>query len=417
MARGLKKSLFIQLTALTSAIMLFLLSAFVFTNRHIKREAERNTLELNDKVLSQIEKNVEDYDSIINHVATIFAYSPTIYKYFTQDSMSQVISMEDVSTVFSNIALLEKNISGVYLFDKNMKRLAGMGKGMEAFENAASNHLIKDEMEYSELFCLPNSNVPYYMVYFPVFNLESREYRNQIGMCVLIMKRDRFGEMLEDSRVTEHSEIYILDKDQEIAAMTGEYNFGSIEDDKLVSSDAYLVEARELEIGGWEVVSRIPRSELTEHVSKSKYFIGMAYLLALGLMASLMVFCYNKILIPIRKLDEFVTSAAMNPKMRMCVDREDEIGTVSKSMNEMLDDIESMNEKIRTAQERALKAEVSEKQLQVLAYQNQINPHFLYNTFDCIRAMALYYDVEEIAEITMALSKVCLLYTSPSPRD
>ena len=44
--------------------------------------------------------------------------------------------------------------------------------------------------------------------------------------------------------------------------------------------------------------------------------------------------------------------------------------------------------------------------MQVLAYRNQINPHFLYNTFECIRAMALYYDADEIAEITMALSRI-----------
>lgn len=51
-------------------------------------------------------------------------------------------------------------------------------------------------------------------------------------------------------------------------------------------------------------------------------------------------------------------------------------------------------------------AEIAKKQLQVLAYRNQINPHFLYNTFECICSMALYYEVEDIAEITMALSKV-----------
>ena len=50
--------------------------------------------------------------------------------------------------------------------------------------------------------------------------------------------------------------------------------------------------------------------------------------------------------------------------------------------------------------------ELSKQQMQVLAYRNQINPHFLYNTFECIRAMALYYDADEIAEITMALSRI-----------
>ena len=42
-----------------------------------------------------------------------------------------------------------------------------------------------------------------------------------------------------------------------------------------------------------------------------------------------------------------------------------------------------------------------------MAYRNQINPHFLGQyLLGCIRAMALYYDKEDIAEITMSLSEL-----------
>ena len=40
----------------------------------------------------------------------------------------------------------------------------------------------------------------------------------------------------------------------------------------------------------------------------------------------------------------------------------------------------------------------------MIAYRSQINPHFLYNTFNCIRGMALYHGEKEIADLTMALS-------------
>ena len=75
-------------------------------------------------------------------------------------------------------------------------------------------------------------------------------------------------------------------------------------------------------------------------------------------------------------------------------------------MNHMLDEKDEMSEKLRHAQRDLYETELSKQQMQVLAYRNQINPHFLYNTFECIRAMALYYDADEIAEITMALSRI-----------
>ncbi len=47
---------------------------------------------------------------------------------------------------------------------------------------------------------------------------------------------------------------------------------------------------------------------------------------------------------------------------------------------------------------------LQQKQAEVLALQNQINPHFLYNTLEAIRSDALMADCEEIAETTEALA-------------
>lgn len=48
--------------------------------------------------------------------------------------------------------------------------------------------------------------------------------------------------------------------------------------------------------------------------------------------------------------------------------------------------------------------QLSTKQAEFLALQNQINPHFLYNTLEAIRGDALCAGLENIAEITEALS-------------
>ena len=47
---------------------------------------------------------------------------------------------------------------------------------------------------------------------------------------------------------------------------------------------------------------------------------------------------------------------------------------------------------------------VSKKQAEYLALQNQINPHFLYNTLEGIRSEALTLGVDSIAEMTEALA-------------
>lgn len=49
--------------------------------------------------------------------------------------------------------------------------------------------------------------------------------------------------------------------------------------------------------------------------------------------------------------------------------------------------------------------EILKRQVYMKALQNQINPHFLYNSLECIRGQALSYGISEIADVTQVLSK------------
>ena len=47
----------------------------------------------------------------------------------------------------------------------------------------------------------------------------------------------------------------------------------------------------------------------------------------------------------------------------------------------------------------------NKRQAQYLALQNQINPHFLYNTLESIRGEALLAGLNSVADMTEALAK------------
>lgn len=52
------------------------------------------------------------------------------------------------------------------------------------------------------------------------------------------------------------------------------------------------------------------------------------------------------------------------------------------------------------------KEEAEKSKAMLFALQSQMNPHFLYNTIECIRNIGVCYDVKEIEELSTALSAV-----------
>lgn len=62
--------------------------------------------------------------------------------------------------------------------------------------------------------------------------------------------------------------------------------------------------------------------------------------------------------------------------------QEDELGQISRSFNDMLDDLNLYIE-------RVYKAEIKQKQTELVALQARIHPHFLYNTLEVIRMRAI----------------------------
>lgn len=404
--KRLRRSLFRQMMLLGSIILCILTVSYAVTMQYVKKTNRDSVVELNDQILMQVQGKAEEFYNSMNHVATTLVYSPTVYRYFTMDSAGRVTSEEDLSTVYLNTMLLNENIAGIYLYDRTMTKISSTGEELEETDQIEFIHVRKDQMEFGNTFLLDQSEISSYVIYFPVFNLENVQYGRQIGMCSIIMRAENFDDMLENSQATEHTQIYLIDGNDRIVASRGGTEVGELEADMQESSEEYYVLRKELKMEGWKIISRIPEKELNGSSEWLQKFVMLAYIVVTVMVLVLIWFCYDRFMKPIHQMNNFIQDVVSRPDDRMKVEREDEIGHVMTSLNQMLDEKERMDREMNVSRQKMYEAEIAKKQLQVLAYRNQINPHFLYNTFDCIRAMALYYDAEEIAEITMALSHV-----------
>ena len=400
-----RSSLFGQFIVIVLLVLAFLTGSFLVISQYEKQILKENTLQMNEKILQQVDAKLEEFYKTFQNIASMVMYSPTAYDYLKAEPKERVFTKDDVFSVCLGAMDLEKNIDGIYLFDAELRQLLVASK-----ETTSDVRLdeppetIPAQMTFGNLSLKAAKDE--YLILFPIYDLDDSQYGVQLGLAAFRMKTDGYAQLLEDTRATDHAQMYLADGEGKVIAADSPETPEMITEDMLENSEEYHVQVRACAIDGWRIISRIPVGDLYRESGSVAWVMRNIFVIAVLLMGILVLFCYVYLIRPIRRIDQFMQELTEHSGMRMNSRRRDEIGNVIGSMNRMLDKIDAANLEQQASQKKAYEAELARKQLQVLAYRNQINPHFLYNTFECIRAMALYYDVEEIAEITMALSKV-----------
>ena len=401
--KGVRHSLFKRFLMIVVILLLCMIGSFLAVDYTVRKMAESSTLSSNEKILQQIDAKTKEFHNSIYNMLTLLAYEQTTYQYFTQSQRERLGSYEDLQILLSNMMMIQNDIAGISLYDGEGGKLTTLGKDFEVFNRAP----VETNFAYSNVFRPNSSSEAYFTISYPVYDLPRENYDRQIGMIVLVMRGSWFSSYLKDTAITENEHVYLVDKRNMVIAGDQDKEFYELDVEGLQKDKNSLVQTVDQEETSWRIVSVIPVREIYSGLSIVHTSIFLVMTIAFLGLSLLLYFCYFIIIRPIRRVDAFVRHSAASSTERLeGFDGTDEISILVDNLNHMLDEKDEMSEKLRHAQRDLYETELSKQQMQVLAYRNQINPHFLYNTFECIRAMALYYDADEIAEITMALSRI-----------
>ena len=75
-------------------------------------------------------------------------------------------------------------------------------------------------------------------------------------------------------------------------------------------------------------------------------------------------------------------------------------------MNEMLRNNDQMSHRIFETQKRLYESELVKNESEIYALRSQINPHFLYNTLQCMGGIALMNDQPVVAEMAANMAEI-----------
>lgn len=162
----------------------------------------------------------------------------------------------------------------------------------------------------------------------------------------------------------------------------------------------YYVVQHVSDVSGWKFNSIVHRDKLLAEINQIRNFAAvlLILLIILGFVTAYLV--SGSISNPIRRLNRLMRKVEKGDfDVTAQQDSLDEMGHLSRSFNRMTAEIKELIEQIKLEEKKKRSAELN-------ALQNQINPHFIYNTLSVIKWMAQAQMADNITEAIDDMIKV-----------
>lgn len=382
-------------------MLVILLVSFVISNNIAKRIVESKVTDSADKILLQVEEKMTSFYTDMGGISTSLLYSPTIQTALTvEDELTMVLMNPEVISMFANTMSLKESIRGIRLYNKEGTLVANTGAGIV--------DPLQHPIQTTEYSGLMSANDSQYTITVPIYNLKSAQLQDYMGACIFIMDVSNFNSILKNAKITPNSQFLLLDQHNNIMASDGAAtNIHPVDLAEWKYDKRYIVQSVTLSSTGWKLTSIIPKDELLRDLDTVQKLNIATYLVMIGLLGLFLLLFFTRIMRPIKALMDFMRSySKRESETRFTIVYHNEIGVLAAQLNKMLDEIDTLGNEIQLAQKQMYEIEIAKKQMEISAFRNQINPHFLYNTLECIRALAFYNKDEEIAAISESLSNM-----------
>lgn len=179
-----------------------------------------------------------------------------------------------------------------------------------------------------------------------------------------------------------------------------------------IDGEKYIIDRQKSNVTGWTIISSIPSKSIT---GSAQTLINITLFLSIAIFIVLLAFAiilFSRITTPLRELTEIMRNMRSNNVdafIKIKGKNRDEIYELSCAYNHMIYRINTLINKVYTA-------ELKSKDLQLNLLQNQINPHFLYNTLESIHMVAEINNDPEASKMAQILGQILRYSISASKR-
>lgn len=162
----------------------------------------------------------------------------------------------------------------------------------------------------------------------------------------------------------------------------------------------YQIHVKSSPYTGWKTVGVFALEEVMRNVNSMLVMLTIAMLVSIVIISLVALPLSNSVTKPLLKLQRLMKQAESGDlSVHFNSQYQDEIGELGNSFNHMLRRIDELIHQVYEEQRHKRDAEMK-------SLQEQIKPHFLYNTLDTISWMAREYEATDIVQLVDALTSM-----------
>lgn len=411
-----------QLFSLVAVSMVILITVQLVYYHKFSAEIKAATQVSASNLLVQLEENLSiQADSIIQTAETI-AYNEYVQEFMgSSNYMLRASYIKFIRNLFDNFMITNPNISDIILADD-----LGQIVRHASSPDWDTIHYILDAFPVDTQ--TRNGPGGFYLIdsgqtslYLYAFAFTSYRDLQKTEICYILFQNDSFQRIINNTELPDSTMFYLLDQNNRILASRDDYPSGAYASEELMNltlseqkqsitdyqGERCLVTHSTIPEMSWTLVSIIDLEELEKPLVPLRTFGLVFGIIMLLVLLFLCIIIIRNIARPLGELSAFLSDVNYQTlKRRMDSTGSNEIDQVIQKINTMMEQIQELTHRIFTTQQQFYEMELSKRQAEFYALQNQINPHFLYNTLDCIRSIAFSYHADEIVSISSSMSKI-----------
>lgn len=400
-----KRPVHLKNILLAATVRCFLLLALIVAIcvSYLAVASRRSSQEYVSSLASSMDESLNLVDSTLQTVGRYLSTSETLTNFFlsastqTLDNLKAIFDTVDLTVVYSNviqdIAVITSDGAIRSFYNNYSLAYIDQMKASGAYDFSSA------ALTGPRYFFFPDfqgEHDPMFIYLFPLISTSTRAEATRIGTVVLACQQSALKSILELDLSSPYRCALVDENGCEVVSTAG----GDFVQTR--SSVSASIESSALPLSIHVSSQGGNRGQITSVVA-SMLGLMIAYVAFTLLYLSRVL--RLRLVQPIHHLVEAIPTLS-DSHQPLATTGVPELDVIVGSINRMVAQLEEAHSNAIHMQTKLLETQLRNNEAELYALQSQINPHFLFNTLQCVRSLAILHGAEDVSAISSALSAI-----------